>query len=309
MTKTGWIAGLVALAAAGCKDDVRAVETAAAPAAQPDLRVELGDCTGPEVQDGVGLGVVDTGPGAGGPGEGTIGKGRYGTMGPADGYGVPGNASHGQRAQVPTVRIGDATQTGDLDRSIVRRYIRRKLPPIMHCYEKELAVKKDLAGTVDVDFTITSDGLVASSSATGMDPEVSSCIAAAIKSIEFPRPKGGGKVIVRYPFTFRRAGDAAAVEATAAPSEQPGAGNPLEGHEPALAACFRTQPASHGAAVIELEVDAAGAIKSSKVDGQTAGELPACVAAAMKQITARDAVPGIHRCPVTFGATPIERAP
>jgi hypothetical protein len=47
---------------------------------------------------------------------------------------------------------------------------------------------------------------VATSNASGVDPEVSSCVAGVIKSIEFPKPKGGGGVQVNYPFTFRPTG-------------------------------------------------------------------------------------------------------
>ena len=39
-------------------------------------------------------------------------------------------------------------------------------------------------------------------SAGGVDPNVAKCVAAVIKAIEFPKPKGGGGVQVNYPFTF-----------------------------------------------------------------------------------------------------------
>ena len=42
------------------------------------------------------------------------------------------------------IRIGNATATGDLDKSIIRRYIRRKLPRIKYCYEKQLLIKEGL---------------------------------------------------------------------------------------------------------------------------------------------------------------------
>ena len=38
------------------------------------------------------------------------------------------------------MNIGNATATGDLDKNIIRRYIRQKLPQIQHCYEKQLVV-------------------------------------------------------------------------------------------------------------------------------------------------------------------------
>jgi hypothetical protein len=82
------------------------------------------------------------------------------------------------------------------------------LPQITYCYEKQLLVKPSLAGTVLTQFTISGNGAVISVSASGMgDSSVENCVAGALKSIQFPKPKGGGLVNVRYPFTFRPAGE------------------------------------------------------------------------------------------------------
>ncbi|HUS63270.1 MAG TPA: AgmX/PglI C-terminal domain-containing protein [Kofleriaceae bacterium] len=171
-----------------------------------------------EMNGGFGYGISGTGSGQGGTGWGTIGTGRYGTIGhgsgTGSGYGVgSGRGMRGRSAAVPNVRIGNADATGSLDKNIIRRYIRRKLPAIRYCYEKQLLVKPKLAGTVKASFVIAETGNVVVSSADGMDGDVSRCIATAIKSIEFPKPKGGGVVKVNYPFTFRPAeGSAAAAE-------------------------------------------------------------------------------------------------
>jgi hypothetical protein len=167
-----------------------------------------------EMQGGWGYGVKGTGPGGGGTGWGTIGTGRYGTIGhgsgTGSGYGV-GSGRGGMRGRTsrpPEVRIGNATATGDLDKNIIRRYIRKKLPQIKYCYEKQLLVKTSLAGTVTTNFTISGTGAVIAVAASGIgDSDVENCVAAAIKSIQFPKPKGGGLVNVRYPFTFRSGGD------------------------------------------------------------------------------------------------------
>lgn len=157
----------------------------------------LGDEVG-EMQGGFGVGTSGTGPDGGGTGWGTIGTGRYGTIGHGS-----GNGGMRGRKVTPSVNIGNATATGDLDRNIIRRYIRRTLPQIRYCYEKELVAKPSLAGTVTAEFTIGIDGEVAASKAAGMDAVVATCIADAIKGIRFPKPRGGGVVHVRYPFTFR----------------------------------------------------------------------------------------------------------
>jgi hypothetical protein len=68
-------------------------------------------------------------------------------------------------------------------------------------------VKPDLSGTITTQFTINGNGAVISVKATGMgNAGVESCVADAIRSIQFPKPTGGGFVNVTYPFSFRSAG-------------------------------------------------------------------------------------------------------
>ena len=165
-----------------------------------------------EMNGGFGYGRSGFGPGGGGTGWGTIGTGRYGTIGhgsgTGSGYGVGGGRGgmRGRTSAVPTVSIGQPNSQGDLDKAIIRRYIKRNIQKIQYCYEKELLAKSNLAGTVSTNFLITPNGNVASSTGSGVDPEVANCVANVIKGIEFPKPKGGGSVSVNYPFTFRPAG-------------------------------------------------------------------------------------------------------
>jgi outer membrane biosynthesis protein TonB len=165
-----------------------------------------------EMNGGFGFGRSGFGPGGGGTGWGAIGTGRYGTIGhgsgTGSGYGVGGGRGgmRGRTSAVPTVSIGQPNAQGDLDKAIIRRYIKRNIQKITYCYEKQLLAKPGLSGTVSTQFFITPNGNVASSSGSGVDPEVANCVADVIKGIEFPKPKGGGGVQVNYPFTFRPAG-------------------------------------------------------------------------------------------------------
>jgi hypothetical protein len=165
-----------------------------------------------EMNGGFGYGRSGFGPGGGGTGWGTIGTGRYGTIGhgsgTGQGYGVGGGRGgmRGRTAAVPTVSIGQPNAQGDLDKAIIRRYIKRNLQKIQYCYEKQLLANSTLAGTVQAQFFITPNGTVAASTGTGVSGEVSSCVAEVIKNIEFPKPKGGGGVQVNYPFTFHSSG-------------------------------------------------------------------------------------------------------
>lgn len=165
-----------------------------------------------EMNGGFGYGRSGFGPGGGGNGWGTIGTGRYGTIGhgagTGSGYGVGGGRGgmRGRTSAVPTVTISQPNVQGDLDKAIIRRYIKRNIQKISYCYEKQLLAKPSLAGTVQAQFFISPNGNVTSSQGSGLDSDVASCVADVIRGIEFPKPKGGGGVQVNYPFIFRPTG-------------------------------------------------------------------------------------------------------
>jgi len=102
---------------------------------------------------------------------------------------------------VPTISIGVPTVTGDLDKALVRRYIKRNIQKLSYCYEKEVLAKPGLTGTLTASFGIGPDGKVTSPTATGVSPEVASCVTGVIATIVFPKPKSGS-VQATYPFTF-----------------------------------------------------------------------------------------------------------
>ena len=162
-----------------------------------------------EMEGGFGFGKSGFGPGGGGPGWGTIGDGTIGHGSGTDSSNDVGSGSGGMRgrkATRPQVRIGKATVKGGMDKNVVRRYIRRKLPRILYCYEKQLLVRHGIKGTVTSTFAISPQGAAQGSVAKGVHPEVSSCIAGVVKTIRFPKPKDGGKVKVSYSFTFKPTG-------------------------------------------------------------------------------------------------------
>ena len=74
----------------------------------------------------------------------------------------------GRESKVPSVTMSTANVQGDLDKNIIRRYIRQKLPQIQYCYEKQLVVKQNLSGTVTTQFVISGTGAVISAKASGM---------------------------------------------------------------------------------------------------------------------------------------------
>jgi TonB family protein len=164
-----------------------------------------------------GLGLVGTGAGGGGTGEGTIGLGNLGTIGKGggggsgSGYGRGAGGLGGRRARAPEVMPGQAAVRGSLDKEIIRRIIRRHINEVKYCYEQELTRKPELGGRVAVQFTIAATGQVVASvlqNSTMGNLRVENCVVQAVRRWEFPKPLGGGIVIVTYPFSFTPAGGA-----------------------------------------------------------------------------------------------------
>ena len=97
---------------------------------------------------------------------------------------------------------------GALDKADIDATIKTAMPNIQTCYENALATNPDLSGTVLLKFVIGKDGTVSSSEpkeeqTTLKSAEVIECISAEMKNIQFPAPKGGGVVIVSFPFVFQ----------------------------------------------------------------------------------------------------------
>ena len=103
--------------------------------------------------------------------------------------------------------LAEETQiTGGLPKEVIARYIKSKLGLILHCYERQLSIKPDLFGKVEVKFTIGATGSIIQKSikkSTLANKVVESCILRKIARWQFPKPKGGGKVVVKYPFMFK----------------------------------------------------------------------------------------------------------
>ena len=74
-----------------------------------------------------------------------------------------------------------------------------------YCYEQELTKKPDLGGRIMVQFTIAASGQVIASvlqNSTMGNARVENCTVQAVRRWEFPKPLGGGIVIVSYPFVL-----------------------------------------------------------------------------------------------------------
>ena len=337
----------VALVACGGKKEV------AGPASDKDpevaIRIAFGDCTrspvpfvsGPRplplqadggaatARDDATVGLDrSVGSGRGGPSASQTGSGGTDDASggpPGDDAGSGGGS--GQQSRVPTTSFGLPVAVGELDKLAIRRSIKPNLQKIQYCYEKQLLSRPALAGRVVVQFYILPSGRVASAAASGVDPEVASCVAGVIKAIAFPKPGHGGVAVV-YPFMFRNGnGDPAAWPApagsgSAAGSEsgsaaarppavtapyQPGAHDPLRQVEPQLAACLRG--ATFGAMTVDLELDPTTGHVTRATPATTDTRLAACIAEAAGTVKLEPPGPSLQRCGFAYGAMPAAAVP
>ncbi|MEZ4235758.1 MAG: AgmX/PglI C-terminal domain-containing protein [Myxococcota bacterium] len=157
---------------------------------------------------GQGLGRRGGGLGGGGDVDGLSGGLGTKGLGTGDlGYGASGGHHGPGKTDGGCCGGGPAPVTvlGNMDRALIDEVVKRHTSQIRYCYQRELARAPSMAGKVTIKFTIASDGSVsqagvkASSLGNGA---VEDCIVQRFLHMRFPEPKGGGIVIVSYPFLF-----------------------------------------------------------------------------------------------------------
>jgi TonB family protein len=136
---------------------------------------------------------------------GLIGKGALGGKG--TGYGRGSGTGFGKKVKrPPVVKAKLPTRlSGPLDKSIIRRVVRAHINEVRSCYNQGLVRDPTLRGRVAIQFTIGGTGVVTNSvvgETSLRDPQVGRCVAKAVKRWRFPKPDGGGMVIVTYPFSM-----------------------------------------------------------------------------------------------------------
>lgn len=97
----------------------------------------------------------------------------------------------------------DHKPSGSMDKDIIRRVVRSHLSEVKRCYEAGLGRDPSLTGRVAIQFTIGPEGAVTAAkvhTSDVKDAAVGDCIASAIRTWVFPKPEGGGNVVVSYPF-------------------------------------------------------------------------------------------------------------
>lgn len=186
------------------------------PGRNSELRSAIGNVTAAVGGRGGGIGGLVTKPGSGNPGStggSTIGLDGIFTPGRAGGDknygqrigGLPGKATVDPAIAPVEFKVNE----GSLDRELVRRVIQENKGQIRACFESLLNRYPELGGTVQTQFTIGPNGQVLESRVTQTSTgskELDLCVASRVRLWQFPKPKGGGMVVVSYPFLFKQAG-------------------------------------------------------------------------------------------------------
>lgn len=98
---------------------------------------------------------------------------------------------------------GDEQALGGMQKDLIRRIVRAHINEVRHCYNQGLKTNPELSGRVVVGFKIAGTGEVETSEvheSTLGNSGVDTCIAGAIETWKFPKTRGGGSIVVNYPF-------------------------------------------------------------------------------------------------------------
>ena len=165
--------------------------------------------SGGEVLTGLGKGLKKTTVGN----TGVAGLGGIGTKGAGGGKGGYGNtlvaSGSGKGISAIAVSNSDVTLEGGISRYAINATIAKYLNQVRRCYETQLKTKPNIQGLVEMSFEINSAGRLNFANvrrSTLKDKPTEQCIQTKMMSWQFPKPKGGVKVPVKYPFMLRPVG-------------------------------------------------------------------------------------------------------
>ncbi len=120
------------------------------------------------------------------------------------GGGEAGSGNKGQKEVQANVGGNLEITYGDAgDVNAVKQYVSRKKGQIKACYEEQLKANPDLAGKVEITWTVRADGSVGGASVasnTTGNKDLENCILRRIKRWKFP--EGEDEFEITYPFNF-----------------------------------------------------------------------------------------------------------
>ncbi len=165
--------------------------------------------SGGEVLTGLGKGLRKTTVGN----TGVQGLGGIGTKGAGGGLGGYGNtlvaSGNGKGISAIAVSNSEMVLEGGLSKYVINATIAKYLSQVRRCYEAELKNSPDIQGLVEMSFEINASGKLnfAKVNRTTLNSRpVEECISTKMMDWQFPQPKGGVTVPVKYPFMLRPVG-------------------------------------------------------------------------------------------------------
>jgi hypothetical protein len=105
----------------------------------------------------------------------------------------------------PRAPSAAASTNTDPDKEIIRRVIRRNIDAVRICYEDELQRGSRIGARLWYSIAIGSDGEVTRSKAVRAsvaNDTLIDCVGRTLCDLKFPRLRGGGTVVVTYPFVL-----------------------------------------------------------------------------------------------------------
>lgn len=142
--------------------------------------------------------------GVGGLGTRGTGRGGGGSASVSNVFG-PGAGKIGTKKPA-RISAGAPMIMGSLDKDVIRRVIRQHRNRVRQLYEHALKSNPTLSGRIVVKLVIGADGRVERATlheSTLKDDALERRLLKILRTLRFPKPKGGGKIIVKYPFVFR----------------------------------------------------------------------------------------------------------
>ncbi len=165
--------------------------------------------SGGELIAGLGKGLKKTTVGN----TGVAGLGGVGTKGAGGGKGGYGSSmiasGNGKGISAIAVSNSDLTLQGGLSRYAINATIAKYISQVRRCYESSLKTNPDIQGLVEVSFMINATGRLDYSKVnrtTLKHKPTEKCITTKMMNWQFPKPRGGVKVPVKYPFMLRPVG-------------------------------------------------------------------------------------------------------
>lgn len=111
------------------------------------------------------------------------------------------------KAEAPKANDAPVVGGGTVAKEAIAQAVRGAKNEVRLCYERELQKNPKLEGKITVKFVIGLNGTVTRATEDSepkfVDAKVTGCLLSVVRKLKFPRPLGGGEVIVRYPFVFK----------------------------------------------------------------------------------------------------------